>query len=47
MTIAAESRRSTRLEADVMLVLRDNNMGASDSEKRELMARAGRVDHKH
>ena len=36
------------METDaIMLVKRDNNMGASDSEKRELMVRAGRVDHKH
>ena len=41
MAIAAESRRSMRLKADLMLVLRDNNMGASDNEKRELYGARG------
>ena len=30
-----------RLKADLMLVLRDNNMGASDNEKRELYGARG------
>ena len=48
MICVAGSQREARLETDaIMLVKRDNNMGASDSEKRELMARASRVDHKH